>query len=88
MAATSYKTIASAIYIMINQTILSFFIGISLFFHAYYKHFTVLVQKIDNRTVEFENFEDPPAVMQLKNEFHAKKIVLRDIIQFHIIVIE
>lgn len=87
MAAIAYITIASILYLIVNSMILLLFIGIFLFFCAFYKHFVILVNEINSPTIEIENFADSPALIQHQKEIHSKE-VLRATIQFHVIVKE
>lgn len=64
---------------------LSFLIGFTLYFDAFYNHFAFSAKEIDNPTNEIEDFDYPSAVKQ--KEIHAKR-TLRKIIKYHIIVKE
>lgn len=85
MATNVYCAIAAFAYLSINSTIVSFFIAITLYFHALSKHFAILVKNIDKPPIEIENLDNPlpPAVIKHKKEIHAKQMH-RKIIQFHI----
>lgn len=91
MLTYTYKTIVSTLYVTLGFKVLSFFISVSLYFLAFYKHFVVLVQKIDDSTIEVKDLENSSAarqaVLQHEKGINAKK-VLADIVRFHIIVKE
>lgn len=76
METIAYSMIGVSTYFVIDAMIVSFFIGISLYFHAFYKHFAVLVREIDNPPAESDSLGH-------KKEIHAKRI-LREAIQLHI----
>lgn len=84
MATIAYCGLAFSNYLFTISTILSFFIGISLYFDGFYKHFKVLVTQID-KPIEIKDLNSPlpPAVIQHKKEIQAKRI-LCEMIQLHI----
>lgn len=80
MITVVYSAITTATYFFVNLMILCFLIGFTLYFDAFYKHFSFLVKKFDNPANESEDMDYPPAV-------HAKN-TLRKIIKFHNVVKE
>lgn len=62
----------------LDAMILSLFIGITLYFHAFYEHFAASVKEIDD--LDSNN----PSAVKLIKKLHAKRM-LREIIQFQII---
>lgn len=89
MISIPYFAFGAVTYFALNSVISSFFVGISLYFNAFYKHFVVLVKEIDSPPIEIKNLDDSPtrSVTQHKKKSHAQQM-LNEIIQFHIIVKE
>lgn len=88
MATIFFLAIAAGIFNAMSTLILSFFIGTYMYYDAFHKYFAILVNEINNppKSIKSEDSVDPPAI-QHTNKIHAKRM-LREIIQFHVIVKE
>lgn len=83
MGLVTFGMIAVVTYFATNSMTLSFFIGIYLYFYAFYKHFSALVKEVDNPPIEMADLDNPPTVIHQKKEIHAKRMLCK-IVQFHI----
>lgn len=83
MGAIIYTMLISLTFSTVNSTILSFLIGMSLYFDTFHKHFAVLGKEIDNPSIKINDFDDSPDLIQRKKQIYIKKM-LREALMFHI----